>query len=85
MNKKNPVHFPLVLIVWDDHTSNDSWIKKEDAAKETSIATIHSVGWLTHEDVKSYTIVSAIDLSDGTTGIAQTILKAVSKKTVLAK
>jgi hypothetical protein len=85
MSKKNPTHFPLVLIVWDDHTSNDAWIKDGDAAKETGVATIHSVGWLTHEDKKSYTIVSAIDLSDGTTGVAQTILKAVSKKTVLAK
>jgi hypothetical protein len=85
MSKKNPVHFPLVLIVWDDHTSNDSWIAKENALKEAGIATIHSVGWLTHEDAKSYTIVSAIDLNDGTTGMAQTILKKVSKKTVLAK
>ena len=85
MSKKNPAHFPLVLIVWEDHTSNDNWVTQENMKEQTATATIHSVGWLIQEDKRQYVIASAIDLSDGTTGTTQTILKKVAKKTVLAK
>jgi hypothetical protein len=84
--RKEKVHYPLILIVWDDHTSLDDWVDLKDMDEMLRKATIHSIGWLIKEDDVSYTIAAGIELETGCTTSLQYILKGtvVSKK-VMAK
>lgn len=55
-------HYPLVHIVWYDHSSEDGWMEIEQAVRKwhEKALTVDSIGWLVDEDDKSYTIVNNI-------------------------
>lgn len=72
MNKKNP---KLVLILWEDHTADSSWVTMQDILDDGP-AIIESVGWLVHETRKQITLVSArVKNHDEDFGGTQLILK----------
>ena len=51
---------PLVICIWQDHVSNDSWLDKEDAGNER-LPEIRSVGWLIKETEEAYYLVGDHD------------------------
>jgi hypothetical protein len=83
--KRNPLPYPLVLIEWLDHTSNDSWLDNENIKNEAGGAKIISVGWLVHEDKNSYVISGGMDANGAQSTTTQTIMKKLAKKTVIYK
>lgn len=89
MNKKNPLGYPIVIITWEDHTSEDGWIHEEELGKSVGHATIVSVGWLVAEDKKSYTIASGKsvdkDVSNDFTALQHILKGTVVSKKVLVK
>lgn len=70
-------HLPLVVITWDDHTSNDGWQSSEEARAAATGKIVTSVGWLHHETPKAYSLVSCA-CEDGDVSCQQTILKAAT-------
>ena len=66
---------PLVLIQWHDHTSNDAWLDKADAQKETLVV-VHSIGWLIRSDKEKYVIAAGWSEDAGLTNV-QTIGKGL--------
>ena len=79
-------HYPLVLIVWDDHQSTDSWYQSKEEMIETlgKKAFVHSAGWLFAEDERSYFLTAATIPEDGRMTMGTQILKAtVISKTVI--
>lgn len=72
---KHPKGYPLVYIEWQDHVSNDEWFPSPSHVAEATLATdVITIGWLVHEDSKSYIVVNNIAV-DGTMTMAMRILK----------
>lgn len=77
---KHAKNYPLVYIQWDDHVSDDAWLNGgEEAAKATQAQSVHSIGWLVHEDDKSYVIAQNIADDD-----MMTMVMRIMKGTVNA-
>src|SRR6516165_4158440 len=80
-----PNAWPLVLIVWKDHTSRDAWDAPADTIKGLVCPTIYSVGWLMDEDAESYSITACASPPEQV-ACSQRILKGtVAEFKVLAK
>lgn len=54
--------YPLVVITWADHFSNDSWTTLKKLKKLSVAEKIVSVGYLVHEDDAHYVLVMSIGL-----------------------
>jgi hypothetical protein len=83
--KKRMSDFPLIVLEWDDHQTScaEDWFSdKESAVAHFGSMTVHSVGWLIHEDDKSYLLTSMIAVDDGRMAMLVQILKStvISKK-----
>jgi hypothetical protein len=80
-----PNQWPLVLIVWKDHTSRDAWDAPADTIKGLVCPTIYSVGWLMQQDAESYSITACASPPEQV-ACSQRILKGtVAEFKVLAK
>jgi len=77
--------FSLVIIVWEDHQTASEWYQNKEEALETfKCLTLHSSGWLVHEDDKFYVLASMISVDDGRISMLTQILKGtVVSKTVI--
>lgn len=83
-NDEQKPHYPMVLIIWDDHqSSSDTWYddKEEMIAALGKKTFVHSVGWLCHEDERCYFVASSTIPDDGRMTMVMQILKA----TVISK
>lgn len=68
--------YPLVLIEWQDHYSEDKWESLEAAqAPDTSSGVIKSVGWLISETDREYRIVQNLSKDDAQVSMRMVILK----------
>jgi hypothetical protein len=86
MKKRNPHPYPLVFVVWEDHTSKDDWTDTKEIDNKLDASLIYSVGWLFKENSKSYLVVSSLNPKDDQVGDARRILKGtVTEFRVLIK
>lgn len=58
-----PTDYKLVLVVWNDATSNDSWVKLKDVVEDSSLECA-TVGWLVADKTDRLVIVASIDMQD---------------------
>lgn len=78
--------YPLVLIEWDDHYSEDKWESVNAATDvEDEVGKIRSVGWLIGENAREYRIVQNIGI-DNQCSMRMVILKGtVARFKILRK
>lgn len=74
MKRKYP-KYPLVMIEWVDHASEDAWQVVEDAKNDTKAHAIRTVGWLINETDKVYNVVQCV-ATDNDVSMRMIILKA---------
>ena len=71
--------YPLVVIKWLDHTSNDDWVTLKELPHILEEGANVSVGYLIKEDENAYiimmTIPADIEHSEATGSMAMRILK----------
>lgn len=56
------IPYPLVMVSFKDHFTEDSWTNKKDLHKAPEMCLC--VGWLVDENDEMYTIVPCIDPTD---------------------
>ncbi|HET9285759.1 MAG TPA: hypothetical protein VFR24_27730 [Candidatus Angelobacter sp.] len=66
--------YPLVLLEWEDHYSEDNWEDVKEAGADDCTMLIKSVGWLIGEDKRAYRIIQNLS-ADGQASMRMTILK----------
>lgn len=79
--------YKLVLIVWEDAESNDTWVALKDVTHDdpTNVA---SIGWLVKETPTRIVLVASIDLSNekdmvsGHVTIPKTQVKEIKELTI---
>jgi hypothetical protein len=82
---KNSIKYPIMRIVWDDHSSYDEYLDEDKIKAQDFSVQMVNVGWLVKENEKAYTLASGYT-TDGDFDGFTTILKAtVIGKIVLAK
>lgn len=74
--------FKLMYIKWEDASGADGWIHIDKVRDAWKLAVIHSIGYLVHEDKKSYTLSMCVSESLPHIGAYMSIPKScvVSKK-----
>lgn len=72
--------FPLVLVSWYDHMTDDEWRSRDEVLKDPPV--MQTVGWVVHEDDKVITLAQCIEPPDKDISMQFLILKAcvVSKR-----
>lgn len=70
----------LIYIRWEDATGSDGWIRADRLIEAEKLATIHTVGYLVHEDAISVTLSMAHDVSNNNFGAYMSIPKSCIKK-----
>ena len=65
--------YPLILVVWLDHTGESGWQTKKQV-KNSKPARVKTIGWLVHEDKDTIKVCNSI-LKDGDLGGADCILR----------
>lgn len=79
MAKTKRKKLPVYMIRWEDHTSNDAWVHKDELHKE-HLVVVTSIGWLVRQDKKTYVLAAGWS-SDGDLTNLQTIGKAMVVET----
>jgi len=64
--------YPMVMIDWQDHTADGSWIYN---IKDCDYEIARSIGWLIDEDDTTYKIANALTRDSGVGGVS-VILKS---------
>lgn len=84
--KKNTQPYPIMIIDWDDHSSEDGWVEKEEIDKKMSESmTVTSIGWLIQETDKQYVLAAGVAIDGSMTSIQYILKGTVKKVTLLAK
>jgi hypothetical protein len=61
------VEYPLVMVIWSDHTASADWKHKGDYDK-ADIAHVTTIGWLVHKDRHKYVIHNSMIHGESVSG-----------------
>jgi len=67
--------YPLVLVIWEDHTASAHWMTTSQSSK-SQISVCKTIGWLVHKDKRKYVIHNNFIDDDDVSGGESVILRS---------